>query len=183
MGRAVVGLHAAHLAVLPAAVRSAQRLSWRRVRPPATLVCPLPAAPSAGGGLAVVGLLFEYLALLRAAGPQRWAYDEMAAIGAMKFRFAEEQARPNPALPCGRQARLPGTGHVPGSAGLGRVHGWMGLPEAVCLHRQARNRSACVARRVSARQWACIEQHFCCEASWRAHISACNTRVMHRLGV
>ena len=45
----------------------------------------------AGAGLAVIGLLFEYIALLRAAGPQRWAYDEMAAIGNMKFRFAEEE--------------------------------------------------------------------------------------------
>ena len=45
----------------------------------------------AGAGLAAVGLLFEYIALLRAAGPQRWAYDEMAAIGNMKFRFAEEE--------------------------------------------------------------------------------------------
>ncbi|KAK9820983.1 hypothetical protein WJX81_000873 [Elliptochloris bilobata] len=49
----------------------------------------LAAAP--GAGLAAIGLLFEYVALLRAAGPQRWAYDEMAAIAAMKFRFAEEE--------------------------------------------------------------------------------------------
>ncbi len=32
----------------------------------------------------------------------------MAAIGAMKFRFAEEQARPNPALPYSRRTRRPG---------------------------------------------------------------------------
>jgi uncharacterized SAM-binding protein YcdF (DUF218 family) len=108
MGWAIAGMHVAILAVLPAAGRSARRLSRRSPRPPATPPCPPPAPPSAGGGLAVVGLLFEYLALLRAAGPQRWAYDEMAAIGAMKFRFAEEQARPNPTLLCSRRAEPPG---------------------------------------------------------------------------
>ena len=40
-----------------------------------------------GCGLACVGLLFEYLGMLRAAGPQRWAYDELAAMAQMRFRF------------------------------------------------------------------------------------------------
>lgn len=35
-------------------------------------------------------LLFEYLALLRE-GPQRWVWDEMAAMGEMRFRFQEEE--------------------------------------------------------------------------------------------
>lgn len=44
-----------------------------------------------GCGLAAAGLLFEYLGMLRAAGPQRWAYDEQAAIAQMRFRFQEEE--------------------------------------------------------------------------------------------
>ena len=43
-----------------------------------------------GMGLAVVGLLFEYLAMLRVRGPQQWVYQELADIGAMKARFIEE---------------------------------------------------------------------------------------------
>ena len=53
--------------------------------------------------------MFEYLALLRAAGPQRWAYDEMAAISDMKFRFAEEEVRAasdESAIFYGKQAHL-----------------------------------------------------------------------------
>jgi len=38
----------------------------------------------AGMGLAVVGLLFEYLAMLRKEGPQQYIYQELADIGAMK---------------------------------------------------------------------------------------------------
>jgi secreted Zn-dependent insulinase-like peptidase len=49
----------------------------------------LAAAP--GGGLAAAGLVFEYLGMLRAAGAQRWAWDEMALIAGMKFRFQEEE--------------------------------------------------------------------------------------------
>ena len=41
----------------------------------------------AGCGLACAGLLFEYLGMLRAAGPQRWAFDELATIAQMRFRF------------------------------------------------------------------------------------------------
>ena len=35
-------------------------------------------------GLAVVGLLFEYLAMLRKEGPQQYIYQELADIGSMK---------------------------------------------------------------------------------------------------
>eukprot|EP00887_Chlorella_sp_A99_P000580 scaffold17.g580.t1 len=49
----------------------------------------LAAAP--GCGLACVRLLFEYLALLRREGPQRWVWEEQAAMGAMRFRFQEEE--------------------------------------------------------------------------------------------
>lgn len=45
----------------------------------------------AGMGLAVVQLLFEYLGMLRARGPQQWLYTELAEIGAMKARFLEEE--------------------------------------------------------------------------------------------
>ena len=41
--------------------------------------------------MATVGPLFEYLRLLRAAGPQRWVFDELAAIAALKFQWAEEE--------------------------------------------------------------------------------------------
>ncbi len=44
-----------------------------------------------GCGLAPLGLLFQYLALLRQASPQRWVYEELAATAAMRFRFAEEE--------------------------------------------------------------------------------------------
>ncbi|KAL4440115.1 hypothetical protein ABPG75_003116 [Micractinium tetrahymenae] len=48
-------------------------------------------AAGPGCGLAAAGLLFKYLAMLRSAGPQRWAYDELAAIAQMRFRFQEEE--------------------------------------------------------------------------------------------
>lgn len=51
------------------------------------LLCILSCPASAGCGLACVGLLFEFLALLRSVGPQRWAYDELATIAQMRFRF------------------------------------------------------------------------------------------------
>lgn len=56
--------------------------------------------PWAGYGLATVGPLFEYLRLLRGAGPQRWVFDELAAIAALRFRFAEDENA------CGLVARL-----------------------------------------------------------------------------
>jgi secreted Zn-dependent insulinase-like peptidase len=40
-----------------------------------------------GLGLAPVGLLFQYLSLLRAAGPQEWVWREIKAISDMKFRW------------------------------------------------------------------------------------------------
>jgi nardilysin len=49
------------------------------------------AAGASGCGLEPLALLFDYLAMLRSAGPQRWVHDEMAAIAAMKFRFLEEE--------------------------------------------------------------------------------------------
>ncbi|CAL8470131.1 g9673 [Coccomyxa elongata] len=49
----------------------------------------LHAAP--GFGLATVGPLFGYLRMLRTVGPQRWVFDELAAIADLKFRFAEEE--------------------------------------------------------------------------------------------
>lgn len=42
-------------------------------------------------GLGVVKLLLEYLAMLRAEGPQQWVYQELADIGKMKSRFIEEE--------------------------------------------------------------------------------------------
>ena len=42
----------------------------------------------AGKGLAVLELLFKYLAMLHRVGPQQWVYDELAAIAAMRFRAA-----------------------------------------------------------------------------------------------
>jgi len=44
-----------------------------------------------GCGLAVVDSLFQYLSMLRAAQPQRWAWDEMATIAEMKWKFLEEE--------------------------------------------------------------------------------------------
>ena len=46
---------------------------------------------SAGMGLAVMGLLFQYLAMLRQQGLQQWVYQELAAVSATKFRFANEE--------------------------------------------------------------------------------------------
>lgn len=44
-----------------------------------------------GCGLACAELLFGYLAMLQAAGPQRWVFDEQAAVANMRFRFREEE--------------------------------------------------------------------------------------------
>lgn len=44
-----------------------------------------------GCGLSCAQLLFEYLSMLKQAGPQAWAYNEMSAISNMKFRFQEEE--------------------------------------------------------------------------------------------
>jgi nardilysin len=44
-----------------------------------------------GCGLAVVDSLFHYLSMLRAAQPQRWAWEEMATIAEMRWNFLEEE--------------------------------------------------------------------------------------------
>lgn len=44
-----------------------------------------------GMGLAVVGLLFQYLGMLQREGLQSWAYSELAAIAATKFQYANEE--------------------------------------------------------------------------------------------
>ncbi|GAB4823775.1 hypothetical protein N2152v2_010821 [Parachlorella kessleri] len=44
-----------------------------------------------GCGLGCIRLMFEYLSMLRHAGPQEWAYREMATIAGMKFKFQEEE--------------------------------------------------------------------------------------------
>ena len=42
-------------------------------------------------GLAVIGLLFQYLGLLHREGLQGWVYAELAAIAATKFLYANEE--------------------------------------------------------------------------------------------
>ncbi|KAL0048825.1 hypothetical protein WJX82_000128 [Trebouxia sp. C0006] len=44
-----------------------------------------------GNGLAPMGLLFQFLSLLKEAGPQQWVFDELANIAQMRFKFAEEE--------------------------------------------------------------------------------------------
>ncbi|XP_058075334.1 nardilysin-like isoform X3 [Magnolia sinica] len=39
----------------------------------------------------VIGVIYQYLKLLRQAGPQAWIFKELQDIGNMEFRFAEEQ--------------------------------------------------------------------------------------------
>lgn len=46
----------------------------------------LPSTFAPGAGLACVELVFAYLELLRKSGPQKWAWEEMANVAAMKFR-------------------------------------------------------------------------------------------------
>ena len=41
--------------------------------------------------VAPMGLLFQFLRLLREAGPQQWVFDELANIAQMRFKFAEEE--------------------------------------------------------------------------------------------
>ena len=45
----------------------------------------------AGDGLGPVGVLFQFLSLLKQSGPQKWVFDELADIAQMRFRFAEEE--------------------------------------------------------------------------------------------
>ncbi|KAK9797401.1 hypothetical protein WJX73_004607 [Symbiochloris irregularis] len=44
-----------------------------------------------GMGLAVIGLLFQYLGMLQREGLQSWAYAELAAIATTKFQYANEE--------------------------------------------------------------------------------------------
>lgn len=39
----------------------------------------------------VIGLLYQYVAMLRREGPQDWVFRELQAIAKMDFRFAEEE--------------------------------------------------------------------------------------------
>lgn len=41
-------------------------------------------------GREALEMLFGYIAMLRARGPQRWIWDELKLVSEMKFRFAEE---------------------------------------------------------------------------------------------
>lgn len=43
-----------------------------------------------GFGLAPVMMIFQYLKMLRNQEPQEWVFEELKAIGEMKFRFLEE---------------------------------------------------------------------------------------------
>ena len=44
-----------------------------------------------GLGLAAAPLVFSYIEMLREAGPQRWVFDELAAVAEQRFRFAEDE--------------------------------------------------------------------------------------------
>ena len=44
-----------------------------------------------GCGTAVAESVFQYISMLKDHGPQKWAWDEMAAISEMKWRFLEEE--------------------------------------------------------------------------------------------
>lgn len=48
-------------------------------------------AAGRGCGLAAAEVLFQYLDMLRAVEPQKWAWEEMATISEMKWRFLEEE--------------------------------------------------------------------------------------------
>lgn len=39
----------------------------------------------------VIGLLYQYVAMLRREGPQIWVFQELQGIAEMDFRFAEEE--------------------------------------------------------------------------------------------
>ena len=44
-----------------------------------------------GRGLAPVGLLFEYIELLKQEGPQRWVWDESRRVSDMRFRCCPDK--------------------------------------------------------------------------------------------
>lgn len=39
----------------------------------------------------VIGLVYQYIAMLKRGGPQEWVFRELQAIAEMEFRFAEEE--------------------------------------------------------------------------------------------
>ena len=43
-----------------------------------------------GYGLAPVTLLFQYIDMMRHAGPLKWIYDEIKSVNEMKVKFLEE---------------------------------------------------------------------------------------------
>ncbi|KAL3700566.1 hypothetical protein R1sor_018588 [Riccia sorocarpa] len=43
----------------------------------------------------VVGLLYQYVKMLRDVGPQEWVFNELQAMGMMEFKFAEEESADN----------------------------------------------------------------------------------------
>ena len=57
---------------------------WSRAAPNVRLLF-------AGLGLATVPIVFSYIEMLRQAGPQRWVYDELAAVAEQRFRFADDE--------------------------------------------------------------------------------------------
>jgi insulysin len=52
----------------------------------------------------VVAVVYDYLAMLRAAGPQEWVFNESRDIAAMNFRFKSKSRpidyTPSVTLPC-----------------------------------------------------------------------------------
>lgn len=45
----------------------------------------------AGYGMSAVGLVFEYITMLKSMNPQKWAWDELKKIADMKWQFLEEE--------------------------------------------------------------------------------------------
>ncbi|KAL2651160.1 hypothetical protein R1flu_019288 [Riccia fluitans] len=43
----------------------------------------------------VVGLLYQYIKMLRNVGPQEWVFKELQSMGMMEFKFAEEESADN----------------------------------------------------------------------------------------
>lgn len=41
----------------------------------------------------VIGMVYQYIKLLRQSNPQEWIFKELQEIGNMEFRFAEEQSQ------------------------------------------------------------------------------------------
>ncbi|CAN6468935.1 unnamed protein product [Victoria cruziana] len=62
--------------------------------------------------LDVIGVVYQYLKVLHQAGPQKWVFDELQAIGKMEFRFAEEQPQDDYATELAENALLYPEEHV-----------------------------------------------------------------------